>query len=234
MRERTVRGGVARRTGNGASQPSQTGAWRLVYQHLRSDIVQLKLPPGHVVSEKELSVRFGLSRTPVREAIQRLADEGLVDIFPQAGTFVSRIPLEQLPEAMVIRKALERITVAAAAEKASRSQLLMLASIIEQQREAAVADDHAAFHAADEAFHAKIAEIAGYPGIWRLVLQVKTQVDRFRRTTLSQPHRMSAVIEEHQKVLDGLNAGHADAAADAMSAHLDAVLPRAMDDANRQ
>lgn len=185
----------------------------------------MEMQPGEKISENELARRFGVSRTPAREAMQRLADEGLVEIFPQSGTFVARIPYEELPEAMVIRKALERTTASMAATMATRSQTLTLASVIEQQREAAQAGDPGAFHRADELFHAKLAEIAGYPGIWKLVLQVKTQVDRFRRLTLVLPHRMFAVIEEHEQILVAIERGDSEAAGTSMVAHLDSVLP---------
>lgn len=185
----------------------------------------MEMRPGEKVSENDLARRFGVSRTPAREAMQRLADEGLVEIFPQSGTFVARIPYEELPEAMVIRKSLESTTAGLAAEAASRSQKLTLASVIEQQREASQAGDRAAFHRADELFHAKLAEIAGFPGIWKLVLQVKTQVDRFRHLTLVLPHRMLAVIEEHERILKAIERGDATGAAAAMVAHLDSVLP---------
>jgi len=202
-----------------------TSAWRLVYQNLREDIVSLRLKPGDPISEKEVAARYGVSRTPVREAIQRLADERLVEIFPQSGTFVARIPYDDLPEAMVIRKALETASVRLAAEKASRSQLLALATIVEQQREAAEANDRGAFHRADEAFHAKIAEVSGFPGIWRQVLQVKVQVDRYRRLTLSQEGRMAQVIADHERILAGITAGKPAEAEAGMAMHLDAVLP---------
>ncbi|WP_291312283.1 MULTISPECIES: GntR family transcriptional regulator [unclassified Devosia] len=202
-------------------------AWRLVYQNLRDDIVSLRLKPGDPISEKEVAARYGVSRTPVREAIQRLADERLVEIYPQSGTFVARIPYDDLPEAMIIRKALETASVRLAAEKATRSQLLALATIVEQQREAAEANDRGAFHRADEAFHAKIAEVSGFPGIWRQVLQVKVQVDRYRRLTLSQQGRMAQVIADHERILAGIAAGNADDAERGMAHHLDAVLPDA-------
>lgn len=185
----------------------------------------MQIRPGDKISENNLARRFGVSRTPAREAMQRLADEGLVEIFPQAGTFVARIPYNELPEAMVIRKALEKTTASMAATLATRSQVLTLASIIEQQREAAEADSPSAFHRGDELFHAKLAEIAGYPGIWKLVLQVKTQVDRFRRLTLVLPHRMAKVIDEHAKILAAIELGDADAAGQAMIEHLNSVLP---------
>lgn len=189
----------------------------------------MQMRPGDPVSEKQIAAAFGLSRTPVREAIQRLADEGLVEVFPQSGTFVGRIPFDELSEAMVIRESLESTAVQLATNRATRSQHLTLASIIEQQREAAAADDRSAFHRADEAFHAKIAEISGYPGIWRLVLQVKTQVDRYRRLTLAEQGRMQRVIADHQAVLDGMIAGQPDAATAAMREHLNAVLPDDID-----
>lgn len=181
--------------------------------------------PGEPLQEKEVALAFGISRTPVREATQRLADERLIEIFPQSGTFVARIPVKELPEAMVIRKALETTTARMAAETATKSQILTLASIIEQQREASAADDIDLFHRADEAFHAKIAEISGYPGIWRVVLQVKTQVDRFRQLTLTMPRRMVVVTEDHEKILSGIMQRDPDAAGRAMARHLDAVLP---------
>mgnify|MGYP001050394624 CR=1 FL=1 len=189
--------------------------------------MSLRLKPGDPISEKEVAARYGVSRTPGREAIQRLADERPVEIYPQSGTFVARIPYDDLPEAMIIRKALETASVRLAAEKATRSQLLALATIVEQQREAAEANDRGAFHRADEAFHAKIAEVSGFPGIWRQVLQVKVQVDRYRRLTLSQQGRMAQVIADHERILAGIAAGNADDAERGMAHHLDAVLPDA-------
>lgn len=186
--------------------------------------MSLRLKPGDPIIEKEVAARYGMSRTPVREAMQRLADERLVEIFPQSGTFVARIPYDDLPEAMVIRKALESASVRLAAERATRSQVLALATIVEQQREAAEANDRSAFHRADEAFHAKIAEISGFPGIWRQVLQVKVQVDRYRRMTLAQEGRMAQVIADHEAILAGITTGQPDAAVAGMVHHLDAVL----------
>ncbi|MFC0008657.1 GntR family transcriptional regulator [Devosia nitrariae] len=207
------------------SRSIRDAAWRLVYESLRSSIVAMKMPPGTPIREKEIAAQFGLSRTPVREAVLRLADEGLIEVFPQSGTFVARIPYDDLPEAIVIRKALETAAVRMATERMSRSQELTLASIIERQREAAAEGDTEQFHRADEAFHAKIAEISGYPGIWKLVLQVKTQVDRFRQLTLLMPKRMFVVIEDHQAVLERMSARDAEGAAKALGEHLDAVLP---------
>jgi DNA-binding GntR family transcriptional regulator len=87
-----------------------------IHEHLLGEILSLQLPPGTALQEKLIAEEFGVSRTPVREAIIRLAEAGLVDIFPQSGTFVSRVPVNAIPEAVMIRKALEGATVEAAAE----------------------------------------------------------------------------------------------------------------------
>ncbi len=146
------------------------------------------------------------SAAPVREAILKLADEGLLEIFPQSGIFVSRIPIAELPEAILVRRALEETTARIAASQATASRLLALQSVLQSQREAESADDHDAFHRADEAFHATIAEVAGYPGIWTLIQQVKIHVDRYRRLTLPQPGRITRAIAEHETILAAIAA----------------------------
>lgn len=195
----------------------------LVHQRLREDILSLALKPGSTVSEKELSLAYGVGRTPVREALLRLADEGLVEVVPKSGTVVTRIPMAKLPQAIVIRKALEDVAVRAAATRASKSDLLGLRMLLARQSEAAAVGDEAAFHAADEGFHAAIAEAAGYPEIWSLVKQVKVEVDRYRRLTLPQTGRMVRVQRDHAAVADALEARNAEAASRAMAAHLDTL-----------
>ncbi len=78
-------------------------------------IADLRLAPGAPIHEKDLAQTYGVSRTPVREAIAKLVEEGLVSVFPQAGTFVSRIPFHDLPEALVIRRSLEETSARLAA-----------------------------------------------------------------------------------------------------------------------
>ncbi len=195
-----------------------------VYAALREQLISLKRLPGEVISEASIAESYGVSRTPVREAILRLAGEGLVEIFPQSGIFVSRIPLSALPEAIIIRRALEETTARLAAKRATASQLLALQSILERQREACATDDHDAFHEADELFHATIADVAGHPGIWALILQVKVHVDRYRRVTLPQAGRIAGAIVEHEKILAALQARNPTAAVTAIGAHLDRLL----------
>jgi len=192
-----------------------------VYRRLRQEILWLQRKPGEPIVEKDIALAQGVSRTPVREALLRLVGEGLVDTVPKSGTMVARIPLTRLPEAIVVRKALEQVTAGAAATRARRSDVTHLRAILERQREADAAGDRAAFHRADEAFHAAIAELAGYPGIWSVIQSVKTQVDRYRLLTLPQPGRMARVIEEHAAVVTAIAQHDGPRAATAMGHHLD-------------
>ncbi len=211
---------VVRRNG----RPRAATAASRIYADLRAELVSLARRPGEPISEGAIASSYGVSRTPVREAILRLSDEGLVEIFPQSGINVSRIPIAALPEAIVIRRALEETTTRLTAELATPSQILALHSILERQREADAARDRDAFHQADELFHATIAEIAKYPGIWRLIQQVKVHVDRFRQLTLPQRGRMTTVIAEHERILSAIEAHDAEKAAIAMTRHIERLL----------
>ena len=212
-------------TGNRRSgRPRSATAASRIYSDLRSELVSLQRRPGEAISEAQIALSFGVSRTPVREAIPKLSDEGLLEIYPQSGIFVSRIPIAALPEAIIIRKALEETTARLAAERATSSQILALRSVLERQREASAARDIEMFHQADELFHATVADVAGYPGIWKFIQQVKVHVDRYRRLTLPQLGRIPKVITEHEAVLAAIEAHDPERARRAMEAHLAGLL----------
>ncbi|MBX4910002.1 MULTISPECIES: GntR family transcriptional regulator [Rhizobium] len=196
-----------------------------IYERLYADIVSLRMPPGLLLQEKRIAEDFRVSRTPVREALLRLSEGGLVDIYPQSGTVVSRVPVASIPEAVVVRKALEGTTVEAAAETASAADIAHLDAIISRQRSHAAVGNASNFHEEDEAFHEAIAEIAGYPGIWAILKTVKVQIDRARRLALPALGRMDNVIREHIVIRDALVAHDATAARGAMIHHLSAVIP---------
>ena len=201
-----------------------TTAAASIHRSLRDEIVSLRRKPGEALAEKQVAESYGVSRTPVREAVLKLADEGLIEIFPQSGTFVARIPITALPEATVIRKALETATVRYAAARATRSQIAALRATLERQHEVDAAGDADGFHQADEAFHALIAEIAGYPGFWPVTRQVKVQIDRGRRLTLPVPGRMATVIAEHGTIVDAIADHDPDRAVRCLSDHIDGLL----------
>jgi len=205
--------------------PARLTSADTVYEGLHASIENMSLVPGTPLQEKVLTERFAVSRTPVREALIRLADDGLVDVFPQSGTFVSRIPVEAIPEAAQIRQTLEDMAVRRTAAGASAAELARLDVLLTEQRLMAEVGDTDAFHAADEAFHEAIVAIARLPSLNRLLRQVKVQINRARRLTLPVEGRMLQVVVEHQAVRDAIRTHDVRAARAAMKAHLSVVLP---------
>jgi GntR family transcriptional regulator, rspAB operon transcriptional repressor len=196
-----------------------------IYRHLHAAILSMSVLPGMALQDKILCAQFSVSRTPVREALIRLAEDELVDIFPQSGTFVSRIKAAAIPEALDIRQALESITVGRATEHCTAQDLQRLDTVLEVQATLAAAGNTAGFHEADELFHETIGDISQHRGIWRLVKQVKVQIDRTRRLTLPVPGRMTQVVVEHRAIRDAVASGAPAAAQAAMARHLGVVLP---------
>lgn len=196
-----------------------------IYRRLHAAIVGMALPPGTALQDKRLSAQFEVSRTPVREALIRLAEDGLVEILPQSGTFVSRIRAEAIPEALDIRVALEGIMVTRAAGLCGPWETARLDGILARQEECAANGDMDGFHAADEDFHEAIAEIAGRTSTWRLICEVKLQIDRARRLTLPCPGRMTLVLAEHRIIRDAVAAQDGAQAETAMTHHLAVLLP---------
>lgn len=203
----------------------RASASSLVETDLRNAIIAMVVTPGTALNEKDLTSRYGVSRTPVREALIRLKEDGLVEIFPQAGTFVSRIPAAAIPEAVIIREALESAAAVRVARADDKSGLDRLDSLIADQHEAAARGDQETFHNADEAFHAAISEAAGLPGVWRLAQTAKTQIDRARRLTLPVPGRMDMVITEHLKIVDAMRRGDEPGVRKAIAVHVGTILP---------
>lgn len=195
-----------------------------VYRLLRTEIVSLARRPGEAILERSLAEEYGVSRTPVREVVRQLAEEGLVEVYPNAGTFVARIPAGDLEEAIVIRNALEEASAKLAAERADSRAIARIDLALQATAEAARTGDREAFHVADEGFHAEISGASGFPGLWRVAQQVKVQLDRYRLLTLPEEGRMLRIVDEHAAILKAIRHADGAAAAGAMAGHLGKLL----------
>jgi DNA-binding GntR family transcriptional regulator len=223
--------GVAKATGMG-------GTRRLagrVFDHLRGDIIRGVLPPGTPMAELDLCNRLGVSRTPVREALIKLAEEGLVRIYPQRGSFVAPIAVEALREAQFVREHLECALVAEAVRRIDATGLRQLHDLIDLQQRAHHSDKPEEFYESDEAFHNTIARISRHPHVWQVIMQAKVHFDRVRHLSLQNAGHIPLLISQHAEVVDGLaNFDEARAVA-AMRRHLREVfrtieaMPDAMD-----
>ena len=191
---------------------------------VQEEIVALEFKPGQPLSEKELSLRYGVSRTPVREALLQLADEELVEIYPQSGTFVSRISVHGVTEAQFIREALETAALRRALEHVTPGDVRRLEENLDRQRDANAAHDTATFYLLDEAFHQALVERSGYPGVWRIAQRAKVHLNRARRLSLPAVSTIGELIDQHATVLEHVAAGEGERAEAALSEHLRMVL----------
>jgi DNA-binding GntR family transcriptional regulator len=196
-----------------------------VFDLLRREIVSSALPPGSPLSEHALAERFGVSRTPIRESLLRLAEEGLVQIVPQVGTFVTRISLAKVYEAHFIREALECAAVRSAA-RSRRLDVELLLGIMTDQKAAALNGKAEDFYIADEALHAAIASASGYPRLWTVALNEKLQLDRVRMLDVAQRPDLGDLVAQHSAIVAALAAHDTVAAEAAMRAHLHDVFVR--------
>ncbi len=191
---------------------------------LRRDIIVGRLPPRTMLSEQELSQRFGVSRTPVREALIKLAEETLVEIYPQYGSFVAPIKLAEVFDSQFVRESLECSAIERAVERLDKTQAVSLSKILQRQRALHRAGDHEAFFAADEAMHALIMEIAGHANAWRQVENAKAQMDRVRLLSTRNVVKRPRVISEHALIVDRLLHRDREGAIAAMRAHLRGIF----------
>jgi DNA-binding GntR family transcriptional regulator len=194
-----------------------------VYDELRAAIISLKLQPGAQIDKGEICERLGVSRQPLSEALSRLAEERLVTVEPQKGTYVTRIRMGDVIEAAFLRQALEVAVVRRVAPEMDGETIDRLRLIVDYQSAALAAGDVEEFYTLDLRFHATIFTRLAFRRVAEAVESARAQTERMRRLLL-QPSRNDKTIKEHNAILDGLAGRSADRAGKAMYAHLNNVL----------
>ncbi len=195
-----------------------------VFDQLRESIVSLEMAPGTVLARDALAQRFGLSQTPIRDALMRLGEEGLVDIFPQHATVVSRIDVNAAKQAHFLRKSIELEVVRTLALAADDHLVTRLRAQIELQVAVINTADYRDFVAADQAFHQQMYAAAGVPDLWALVRRISGHVDRLRRLDLPSEGKAQAVVRDHRSIVDAIALRDPLAAQDSLRAHLSGTL----------
>ncbi len=195
-----------------------------IYADIRDMIVDLRLPPGSLISKNQVAREFGVSPTPVREALLRLEDQGLVDIFPQSRTMVSLIDVQHAREGFFLRRSVEVEIARTLAPVFTESQAADLRALIARQEVELQAGDLSAFTAYDDLFHARIYEFAGFGGLWHLVRAQQANLDRLRRLHLPGEGKGRAILAGHESIVTALASGRPDAAERAVRSHLGASI----------
>ena len=195
-----------------------------VADELREDILSLALPPGTVLSRQALQARFGLSSTPIRDALLALQEEGLVEVFPQHATRITRIDLGLAREAQFLRRSIEMEAAGLLAAAPDESLVARLRALIARQEIFAQAGDLESFERSDRAFHHTLYMAADVPGLWPLVRRHSGQLDRLRRMHLPVEGRGSGIVAEHRAIVDAIAAGDSEAARAQTRRHLSQSL----------
>jgi DNA-binding GntR family transcriptional regulator len=195
-----------------------------VFDLLRHDIIALVLAPGSVLSRAELQLRFGVSSTPIRDALMRLQDEGLVDVFPQHATVVSAIDLRRAQQGQFLRRSIEAEIVWGLASRPDPALVATLRNLIRRQAAFAELEDHEAFTEADQAFHRTMYDAAGMAELWPLVRRQGGHIDRLRRLHLPVAGKIREILKAHAAIVDAIEAGDPAAAQAALRDHLSRSL----------
>ncbi|GAB3282201.1 GntR family transcriptional regulator [Kineosporia babensis] len=193
-----------------------------VYDSLRRRILGLELAPGTALSENDLAAELGVSRTPVRESMILLSEEGLVQVFPKVGTFVSRVDATKVADAQFLREAVELAALDDVPLTPDDELVALLRENLTQQQTPGI--DREDFFRLDEEFHHLLLRLSGHGNSWSTVASAKGHLDRARRLGLNEVGSPRPFIDQHADVLDAVLSGNTEAARTTLRHHLRAVF----------
>lgn len=190
---------------------------------LRRDIAAFAFKPGDRLVEEALSERYGVSRTPVREALRQVEAEGLIET---RGTrrLVRRLDVGELEDVYRVRGQLERLAANLAAQRASDAAIDALASSWDVAHDGADGDPDAAYYGADVRFHDGVAELSGNEFVRTTLHRASDRIAIVRIVDFSTPERIATTRREHGRILDAIRARDAASAGELMEAHIDAAM----------
>lgn len=205
---------------------NHTGTYQQVYRKLREEILLLELPPGTSIGEIETAARFQTSRTPVRDAFKILALEGLLEIKPHIGTFVSLIDLRTISDILYMRCTLEQSVFRELAQTLNKSQEYKIFLLLQKQKELLESDKSLeeiarTFIVYDNEFHYSLYELAGRKNISLFYAAVNSQYERFRTfINLANKQELLRLYNEHEQIWNCIVHKESDKLDDCISHHL--------------
>ncbi len=178
-----------------------------IVDYLKESIIKGYLKPGERIAEPELAERFGVSRTPVREALRQLASEGFLIILPRKGATVSPITDKDVQEFYAIKSLLEGYAARIACKRMSDRDIKRMEELNEQMRALAEKEDVKNFFKCDNRFHDIFLKACGNDKLYNLVHSLVQQFERFRITALSVPGRMRDSVRQHEEIIEAFKRG---------------------------
>jgi len=172
-----------------------------ILETIRESILKGQLKPGEKVAEPELAERFGISRTPIREAFRQLESEGYLTVIPRKGAVVTALSERAVEEFYAIKSILEGYAAQMAAENMSEKDIEKLEQINQKLQELADEGDIKSFFRVHNEFHEVFIRAAGNEKLLELINQLMMKFNRFRLASLSLPGRMEISVKEHEKII---------------------------------
>ncbi|OWT63717.1 GntR family transcriptional regulator [Candidimonas nitroreducens] len=195
-----------------------------LYELLRDKIVSMQYLPGASLSRVQMSAEFRVSQTPVREALLRLAEDRLVDVFPQAATKVSLIDVSHAEETHFLRRAIELEIVRDLALHPDTALLGRLRTLLRRQAELRDSQNYGEFTETDQQFHCLMYEATGKLALWKLVRSRSGHIDRLRNLHLPAGDKIARIVGDHSQILEAMERGDAEAAQQHLRTHLSGTL----------
>lgn len=192
----------------------------VVFHTLREAILRGDLKPGERLMELQLAEKLGVSRTPIREAIRMLEQEGLAVTMPRRGAEVARMTLKDMEDVLEIREALDELAVRIACARITDEQLKKLSEVKKQFESSTQTGDVKQIAEADVSFHDVIYEATGNPKLVTLLNNLREQVYRYRVEYIKNPKNYPVLIKEHEAILQSLKDREVDRAVSAMQEHV--------------
>ncbi|AYG63157.1 GntR family transcriptional regulator [Rhizobium jaguaris] len=195
-----------------------------ILEILRSRILSMSLPPTTVLSRISLQSEFNVSQTPVRDALIRLEEEGLVEVYPQYATVVARIDIGNAVEAHFLRLSIELEAIRRLTADSSEETAAALRHVLVRQEHVMSPETYDLFDGLDKDFHRVLFERAGILGLWATVRRQSVHLDRLRMLNLPMPGKLQQVIADHHAIVDAVQSGEVEQAVAALRKHLSGTL----------
>lgn len=194
--------------------------WQRVHEHLRQEILDNRLPPGSELNEVALSRSLGVSRGPVREALGRLASEGLVTVRPRRGAVVTALSAQEFLAAYQVREALETLAIRLAVPRLGPEQLSRLQALVDEMVVLAEGPDVEGFFRANAAFHATFVAASDNAMLQATMSRILGQMGRYRMRSVALRGSLRRSTVEHKAILRAVRAGDAEKAARLLGEHI--------------
>jgi len=206
-------------------QHPQESIREYVYRFLKINIVNLELPPGQNISEQEVATQLKVSRTPVREAFIKLAQENLLDIVPQKGTYVSLIDTDQVEESTFVRQTLEYEVIQQACVSFPADELFQLQSSLELQKLCIKEKNYYKFFELDENMHGIIFRGCKKGRTWEMLQLMNAHYNRVRILSLkTKEFKWDQLLEHHQELIKAIQERDLEVGKKTIKLHLHKVL----------